>query len=60
MLDDGEATAGAVFDPASSTLVPGDSITKTCTFDVTAAGDHLRATLAATGGEEAHRPPATT
>jgi len=50
VLDDGEATAGAVFDPASSTLVPGDSITKTCTFDVTAVGDHLRATLAATGG----------
>ena len=41
VLDDGEATAGAVFDPASSTLVPGDSITKTCTFDVTAAGDDL-------------------
>ena len=52
ILDNGEATAGAVFDPATSTLVPGDSITKTCTFDVTAAGDHLRATLAATGGEE--------
>ena len=52
ILDNGEATAGAVFDPATSTLVPGDSITKTCTFDVTAAGDHLRATLAATGGED--------
>ncbi len=41
-----------MFDPATSTLVPGDSITKTCTFDVTAVGDHLRATLAATGGAE--------
>ena len=57
ILDNGETTAGAVFDPATSTLVPGDSITKTCTFDVTARGDHLRATLAATGGAES--APAT-
>ena len=57
ILDSGEAVAGAVFDPATSTLVPGDSISKTCTFDVTASGDHLRATLGATGGEEA--APAT-
>ena len=57
VLDNGEATAGAVFDPATSTLVPGDSITKTCTFDVTARGDHLGANLAATGGAES--APAT-
>ena len=57
ILDNGETTAGAVFDPATSTLVPGDKITKTCTFDVTASGDHLRATFAPTGGTEA--APAT-
>ena len=52
LLDGDEATADAVFDPATSRLVPGDSITKTCTFDINAVGDHLRATLAATGGAE--------
>src|SRR5690606_2430497 len=30
--------------------VPGDVISKTCTYSIAATGDHLRATLAATGG----------
>ncbi|MET1060116.1 MAG: alternate-type signal peptide domain-containing protein [Nocardioides sp.] len=51
-LDGGEVASGAIFDPASSTLVPGDRITKTCTFNINAVGDHLRATLTATGGQE--------
>ncbi|MEO6606136.1 MAG: alternate-type signal peptide domain-containing protein [Aeromicrobium sp.] len=38
--------------PGTSTIVPGDQLTKVCTFTVSAAGDHLRATLAATGGAE--------
>ncbi len=29
-------------------LVPGDVLTKTCTFTITATGDHLRATLGVT------------
>ncbi|MBD8870918.1 alternate-type signal peptide domain-containing protein [Nocardioides donggukensis] len=49
ILDGDEATADAVFG-TGSTLVPGDVITKECTFDVNAVGDHLRATLATTGG----------
>ena len=53
ILNDAEAPVDAVFDPSADALVPGDSITKTCTFDINAVGDHLRATLAATGGEDA-------
>lgn len=52
IVDDAEAPVSAVFDPSDGALVPGDSITKTCTFDINAVGDHLRATLEATGGEE--------
>jgi alternate signal-mediated exported protein len=49
-LDGAESPAGAAFDPATDTLVPGDVLTKTCTFTVGASGKHLRANLAATGG----------
>ncbi len=48
ILDAGES--GATVFGASSHLVPGDVLTKICTFNVNASGDHLRATLAATGG----------
>lgn len=49
-LDSGEATANEPFDPATDTLVPGDVLTKTCTYSINAVGNHLRATLSATGG----------
>ena len=45
-----ETPAGVPFDPATDTLVPGDELTKTCTFTVIADGTHLRADLAASGG----------
>ena len=40
------AAGSAVGDPVSL-VVPGDSVTKTCTFTVGATGDHLSATLSA-------------
>lgn len=49
-LDDDEAPAGATFDPAVDTLVPGDVLTKSCTYTVGAKGTHLRATLSTSGG----------
>lgn len=49
-LDVDETTPGSVFTPGVSHLVPGDVLTKICTFDINAVGDHLRATLEATGG----------
>ena len=39
---------GAVFVPGTK-LVPGDTLTKTCSYTVDAAGDHLTAELDATG-----------
>lgn len=47
VLDNGEVVGGA--DLADS-IVPGDQITKTCTYTIGATGDHLRATLGTTGG----------
>lgn len=44
-LDAGEDAPGTEFVPGTTLIVPGDVITKTCTFDITATGDHLRATL---------------
>jgi len=41
---------GTVFDTTDGRLVPGDTLTKNCTFDVNATGEHLTADLAATGG----------
>lgn len=49
-LDSAESPAGATFDPTTDLLVPGDVITKSCTYTLGATGAHLRATLAATGG----------
>jgi len=43
-FDDGEVEAGEAYE-AGDTIVPGDVITKVCTFDITAVGNHLRATL---------------
>lgn len=33
------------FNPATDTVVPGDTLTRTCTFDVVAVGNHLAADL---------------
>jgi alternate signal-mediated exported protein len=49
-IDSAETPAGATFDPATQKLVPGDTITKVCSFKVSAVGTHLRATAAVTGG----------
>ncbi len=38
------------FDPATQKIVPGDTLTKTCTVVVDAVGTNLKASLAATGG----------
>lgn len=38
------------FDPLTDEIVPGDVLTKVCTFDVSAVGNHLKADLSATGG----------
>lgn len=47
---DAAEPSGGPFDPATEKLVPGDVLTKTCTFTIGADGTHLRADLAATGG----------
>ncbi|TIC85517.1 alternate-type signal peptide domain-containing protein [Nocardioides sp. GY 10127] len=47
-LDSAEDPAGAAFLPASQRLVPGDVLTKDCTFTLAATGEHLRATLSTT------------
>jgi alternate signal-mediated exported protein len=39
---------GSPFDPTADRLVPGDVVTKVCTFTVAADGTHLRATVQAT------------
>lgn len=49
VLDSGEDVEGA---DLTGTIVPGDQLTKTCTYTIDATGDHLRATLGATGGDE--------
>ncbi|WP_210439487.1 alternate-type signal peptide domain-containing protein [Nocardioides xinjiangensis] len=38
------AGGGEVFSPGSTLLVPGDVITRTCTYTVNASGAHLKAT----------------
>lgn len=43
-----------------SKVVPGDTISKVCTFTITAAGDHIAATVAATGGEITNDASGTT
>jgi alternate signal-mediated exported protein len=48
-LDTGEP-GGQPFVPASGYIVPGDVITKVCTFTVDAVGEHLRASVVAEPG----------
>lgn len=43
---DGRTTA---FAPATDLLVPGDTLTKVCSYTVSASGEHLAATFTATG-----------
>lgn len=45
------AETGSAFDPTTDKLVPGDVLTKDCTFEVNAVGNHLKANLDVTGGE---------
>jgi len=40
-----DGTGGTGGDLGSREIVPGDSLTKTCTYTLTAEGDHLEATL---------------
>ena len=47
VFDGSEVTADKVY-AAGDLLVPGDVLTKTCSFDITATGEHLRASLAVT------------
>ncbi|MGO4256986.1 alternate-type signal peptide domain-containing protein [Marmoricola sp. RAF53] len=49
-LDGAESPAGAAFDPVTDTLVPGDVLTKSCTYTIGAVGTHLRANVTASGG----------
>lgn len=49
-LDTMESPSGVTFDPATDTLVPGDVLTKQCSYTIGAVGTHLRADVAATGG----------
>lgn len=48
-LDTGEP-GGQPFDPATGFIVPGDVVSKVCTFEVEAVGEHLRATVTAQPG----------
>jgi alternate signal-mediated exported protein len=45
--DAGEQAPNATFTPGTSLLVPGDSISKTCTTVLTATGEHMRGTIVA-------------
>jgi alternate signal-mediated exported protein len=45
--DSGETTPGATYTPGTSLLVPGDSISETCTTTLTATGEHMRGTIVA-------------
>ncbi|WP_232680705.1 alternate-type signal peptide domain-containing protein [Nocardioides sp. R-C-SC26] len=48
VLDSAATPTGVAFDPATDRLVPGDVVTRSCTFTVAAAGEHLHATLTPT------------
>lgn len=47
VLDAKESAADAPYVPGTTKLVPGDVITKTCTYVLNLKGEHLRATVAA-------------
>lgn len=49
---DTDEPGGQPFLPGTDTLVPGDVVTKLCTFTVQAVGTHLRATVAAVPGTD--------
>lgn len=44
------AEGGGTFDPATDELVPGDTLTRTCTSVINAEGKHLNATIGLSGG----------
>jgi alternate signal-mediated exported protein len=44
--DEGELTNASIYGPGSA-VVPGDVLTTTCSYTITAKGDHLRATVEA-------------
>lgn len=48
ILDGGEIVGDVAL---VDSIVPGDVLTKTCTYTINAAGDHLRATLDAEGAD---------
>jgi alternate signal-mediated exported protein len=50
-LDTGEP-GGQPFNPATGKIVPGDTITKVCTFTIDAVGEHLRAGVVAEPGTD--------
>lgn len=50
-LDTGEP-GGQPFAPATGKIVPGDVITKVCTFEIDAIGEHLRASVTAQPGTD--------
>jgi alternate signal-mediated exported protein len=45
--DSTESAPGAPYTPGTSLLVPGDTITETCTTTLTATGEHMRGTIVA-------------
>lgn len=47
-FDAQEDVPGKTYVPATDLIVPGDILTKTCSFEVQATGEHLRAELAVT------------
>ncbi len=51
VFDGEEDEAGKVYDAATDPIVPGDVLTKTCSFEIQATGEHLRAELEVTNPE---------
>lgn len=44
-FDGSEVTANKTYDPATDRIVPGDTLTRSCDWTLTAVGEHLRATV---------------
>lgn len=44
-FDSGESVANKTYDPLTDLIVPGDTLTKICSFEIQATGEHLRATV---------------
>ncbi len=49
-FDGSEVTANKAYVPATDKIVPGDVLTQSCDYTITAKGEHLRATLLASQG----------